>query len=259
MLFLMMRIAAAVFLDSLMKVAIFSDIHSNVQALDAVLADAKAQGVTEYLCLGDIVGYAANPSECIERVRNLNCPVLLGNHDKDACHDEEFYGYNDFARAGMMHSRANLSAEQKSWLAATGVKHHGGTYEAVHASFHNPEEFAYVLSDGDAELCFESSNATCLFLGHTHFPMYWTYDWGDICRLNSAESVTLNLGPRYLFNIGSVGQPRDENPQASYVIYEPMSQKVGYRRVPYDVEGAMNAIRAAGLPDFLADRLYMGK
>lgn len=241
-----------------MKVALISDIHSNLEALEAVLSDIRKLGIEEMVCLGDIVGYGADPAACLERIMALKCPVLKGNHDEAAAQSTPVEGYSEMAQAGMVYSRGQLNRDQKKWLETRPMKLklHGASM--VHSSLFEPEEWHYVMDGLSAELHFLNQKMQVCFHGHTHVPCIWEKTDEVSLRL-SPRAVTLERGPYYMINVGSVGQPRDKNNRACYAIWDPVEQNVLFRRISYDFEQTQKKIRRAGLPKRLATRLAEGQ
>ena len=242
--------------------AVFSDVHSNLEALNAVLAEMDATGVDQRVCLGDIVGYAANPAECLERVRALGCPIIQGNHDEAVASNSKLEGISETAKGGMEFARAQLTPGQREYLSdlpLTLLDLKEGR-QFVHASLDVPEEWWYVHRPEDALLHFQAQTQPICFCGHTHVPFVWHCD--DSGRITVAEGkgvITLPRHGKVLINAGSVGQPRDRCPDACYVIFDPVAHRAEFRRVPYDIEKAQSKILAAGLPRFAAQRLALGK
>lgn len=242
-----------------MRIALLSDIHGNFEALEAVLRDLRRQEVDEVICLGDVVGYGADPGPCLDLVREKKWTCLLGNHDEAAVSTVDLDGYSELARAGMAYARAQLTREQKKWLAARPrtLKAHGA--HLVHSSLHEPKEWHYIIDELAAELSFIAQKLPVCFHGHTHVSCIWERMEDSMTLETAPRSRTLNTSSRYLINTGSVGQPRDRNPRASYLIWSPAERRVTFRRVTYDIETAQEKIRAAGLPMGLAVRLAQGK
>jgi predicted phosphodiesterase len=241
------------------KFAVFSDVHGNLEALKAVLADITAEKVQEMICLGDIVGYGPNPAECLEMIRCLSCPVVLGNHD-EACIEPEMEGaLNEYARAGIVFARNQLSNAQKGWLRNRPLQLDFDDFTAVHASLSDEEPWQYVLSPADAQRHFMFQEKSLCFCGHSHRPAVWTLEGRRVHCLAPAGNVTLPLGGRTLVNVGSVGQPRNLRPEACYVIYNRAALSIGFRFVAYNVRETQWKILAAGLPRFLAQRLALGR
>lgn len=241
-----------------MRIAIFGDIHGNLEGLEAVLADASTQRCEEYLCTGDIVGYGASPVECLRRVRELNCPVVKGNHDEQAALDGEMLGFSPLAEAALRWTRDQLSDESRAWLGALPFVLPVGDFTLVHATLDFPERWGYVFNQIDAAASFSRQTTNLCFYGHTHAPRMYSEGVGGI-RTRPIDTFTIEPKMRHFFNVGSAGQPRDGDWRAAYVIYDTTAGTVELRRVPYDIGGAQAKIRGAGLPPRLADRLELGK
>lgn len=240
-----------------MRFAIFGDIHANLHALTAVMQDAAAQSVTHYVCMGDIVGYNANPHECLEIVRNLDCPTVKGNHDEQASISGNQEGFNELAEEAMQWTREHLTIEDKDWLRSLRLQRQVRDFTIVHATLDTPHKWGYVFNQLDAAASFSYQNTALCFIGHTHRPKVYVRD-GSV-RMVDLDMIALQPGKKYLINVGSVGQPRDGNPMAAYCIFDARSNEVELRRLDYDIAGAQEAIRAVGLPDRLADRLAEGR
>jgi diadenosine tetraphosphatase ApaH/serine/threonine PP2A family protein phosphatase len=240
-----------------MRFAVLSDIHSNLEALDAVLADARAQACTEFVCLGDLVGYNADPSECVRRVRELNCPVVKGNHDEQACVVSSTEDFNALAEQAIDWTRGQLSAEEKSWLSSLPLTQEVRDFTIVHASLDSPGHWRYVFNDLDALASFTYQRTRLCFFGHTHRPTAFADD-GQVHRLMTGR-IGLVRDCRYFLNPGSSGQPRDGDWRAAYSIYDMERNLVEQRRIRYDLATTQRKIRNAGLPTPLADRLAAGR
>lgn len=241
-------------------IAVFGDIHSNLEALTAVLADMEAQSVTQRVCLGDIVGYAASPAKCLAMVRSLNCPIVQGNHDEAAGAETPLTGMRDLAKAGIEFSRKKLAPEERTFLKELPRVEKVAGCLFVHASLHNPGEWGYITDAPDAAEHFEQQGVNVCFCGHTHQPRVWSRsDSERPVGRNGQGTITLDRHSRYLINVGSVGQPRDLNANACYVIYDADNNTVEFRRVKYDVTKARRKISRAKLPKFLGQRLALGR
>ena len=240
-----------------MKFAIFGDIHANLEALETVLRDAQEQGCANYVCLGDIVGYGANPVECLEKVREMGCPVVRGNHDEGAANGTNLEELNPLAQAALLWTREQLSAEQRQWLADLKLVRQVRDFTIVHATLDSPGSWGYVTNRFDAMASFSYQFTQVCFYGHTHVPRIFEKD--DSVRAARGTEVAIQRGVKYFVNVGSVGQPRDGDPRASYAIYDAQAQTIVIRRLEYDIDTASAKIRAAELPNLLADRLYLGK
>lgn len=240
-----------------MKFAIFGDIHANLEALQAVMADAQAQGCANYVCLGDIVGYAANPVECLEVVRAMNCPVVRGNHDEGAAADSALDELNPLAQRALLWTRDQLSDEQRQWLRDLKLVRQVRDFTVVHATLDSPGSWGYVTNRFDAMASFSYQFTQVCFYGHTHVPRIFEKD--DTVRGVRGEDAHLHRGVKYFINVGSVGQPRDGDWRSAYAIYDVQAQTVHIRRVEYDLPVTQGKILEAGLPSLLAERLSLGK
>jgi predicted phosphodiesterase len=241
------------------KFAIFSDVHGNLEALQAVLADITAERVGELICLGDIVGYGPNPAECLETIRGLSCSVVLGNHDEACIEPQAEERLNEYARAGIAFARRELSNAQKEWLRNRPLQLNFSDFTAVHSSLSDEEPWQYILSSMDARRHFLFQDKALCFCGHTHKPVFWTQEGREIRALAPVGNITFPLAARTLVNVGSVGQPRNLRPEACYVIYDRAAASVRFRFIPYNLKETQEKILAAGLPRFLAQRLALGR
>lgn len=239
-----------------MRYAIFGDIHANLEAFQAVLADATAQGVTHHVCLGDVVGYNADPAECLRIVQELECPVVKGNHDEQACEDGNLAYFNPLAAHAIQWTRDNLTLPQKDWLRNLKMFRLVRNFTIVHATLDSPGSWGYILTDLDASASFSYQHTQLCFFGHTHVPRAFVRD----TRVIEYEPthLTMEPGKKYFANPGSVGQPRDGDWRSSYIIYTPAEQTLEWRRLEYDIETAQRKIRQAELPERLALRLAEG-
>ena len=238
--------------------AILGDIHSNIDALEVVMEDCRAQGVTDFLCTGDVVGYNACPSECLEIVRNLGCPVVMGNHDHYVSSQQNLDDFNPAAAAVIEWTRNRLSDDEVKWLRELPFTKTAMGITLVHATMDDPQAFGYVFDHLQAEANFSHQVTPLCFHGHTHCPMIYEKQLSAVYRID-AQDFKLPIGRKYFINVGSVGQPRDGDPRAAYVLYNPVDRTVRFRRLEYDVEAAQERIRKAGLPGRLADRLAVGQ
>ena len=242
---------------SAMRFALFGDIHANLEALQAVLADARANGCTHFVCLGDVVGYNANPHECLDIVRGLECPVVKGNHDEMAASAESLEGFNPLAEQALTWTREHLTEDDKTYLNGLRLVRQVRDFTIVHATLDTPHKWGYVFNQLDASASFSYQHTSVCFFGHTHAPRLYIRD-GSVMSL-PLDKVKFEMGKRYFVNIGSVGQPRDGDWRAAYVIYHVDKNFIELRRLDYDLRAAQEKILAAGLPKRLADRLAIGK
>lgn len=240
-----------------MRLALFGDIHANLEALEAVLDDAKSQEVTDFVCLGDIVGYNADPSACLELVRSMNCPTVKGNHDEDASGTHSLENMNPVAAAALEWTRSQLTDEQRDWLLRLRMVRQVSDFTVVHSTLDQPSNWNYVTNRFDAMANFSYQFTQIGFHGHTHVPR--VYVKTDRVQEVAAEAVQIEDGSKYFINIGSVGQPRDGDWRACYVIYDTEHNLVVFRRIEYDIETTQGKILDAGLPEMLAERIAEGR
>jgi len=240
-----------------MRFAIFSDIHANWEALEAVLQDAEEHAATSYVCLGDVVGYNANPHECVARIQELECPIVKGNHDEQASLTESSRDFNELAEHAIEWTRANLTADDKNWLRDLRLERQVRDFTIVHATLDTPAQWGYVFNNLDAAASFTYQHTGVCFFGHTHVPMAFIRD--DGVRRIGFEQVHIETGRKYFINAGSTGQPRDGDWRAAYCIFDTERNVVELHRVKYDLDTAQQKIVKAGLPRLLAERLALGR
>ncbi len=239
-------------------IAVLSDIHGNLEALEAALADARAAGAAKIVCLGDVVGYGADPNRCVERVREAAEVVVLGNHDQAALDERSADNFNAVAREAILWTRGRLTRENLDFLSGVPIEVVGDGARYVHATPDDPLSWNYVLTVTEALDAFGAFDEPVCFIGHSHVPVRLVLREGELSVVGDAE-IELDAGDRALVNVGSVGQPRDGDWRASYALYDPGARRVTARRVEYDREAAAAKILAAGLPEILARRLALGR
>lgn len=265
------------------KIAIMSDIHSNTEALNTVLAKCLELGIEQYAVLGDIVGYNAEPVECINLIRSLNIiGRVRGNHDEYAGDVEKgIEGFNENAQRAVLWTAEQLSQEDKDYLMAAPYRVNLPKYSMtlVHATLDSPGNWGYIFDTHHALDNFNYQYTQVGFCGHSHYPVAFEKknvlfggknieeltEWREISLpesndFNVENSVSIDIKPdrKYLFNVGSIGQPRNHDPRSSFVIYDTDAGKVTRYCLPYDIAGAQEKIRKAGLPERLAVRLTSG-
>ena len=240
-----------------MKYAILGDIHSNLEALNAVLADAAEQKVTHYACVGDIVGYNANPVECLDMIRRLNCRAVRGNHDHYCSHQEDLNGFHPLAADAVDWTRLKLSDEQRDYLRNLSLVTQMDGFTLVHSTLDMPDMWGYVFDKLEAESNFNYQTTSVCFFGHTHVPL--AFEKADDIRGGLYTKIRILMGRKYFINVGSVGQPRDGDPRAAYAIYDIQNSEVELRRVAYDFRVTQRKILGAGLPGRAAARLAVGR
>ena len=236
------------------RTAIISDIHANATALDSVMSDANAQEVTNFVCLGDIVGYGPDPSECVSRMQELNCITIKGNHDEYVDDSYDLSSFNEEATEALLWTRSQLSTAQKEWLASLPYTRRLGRNSLVHASLDQPDKWHYLTNRLDASLLLKNQKSLITFCGHTHRPMIFEYAQESARKVEST-TIEINASSKYIINVGSVGQPRDGDQRSCYVIFDRIARTVEFRRVAYDIYITQNRIRNSSLPNSLAQRL----
>jgi len=244
-----------------MKYAILGDIHANLEALKAVIHDATQQQVDRYACTGDLVGYNADPHACLRLLRNKNPIVVQGNHDYYATHDLAMDLFASSARKSILWTRKHLSISDRKYLKSLPLLADTEHFTLVHSSLFDPSCWEYVSSILAVHNHFLNQFTPLCFIGHTHIPAAFL-NHETIQKISfSTDQPSFQLQPKvqYLINVGSVGQPRDKNPQAAYVIYDSSAQTICLRRVEYDLATTQKKIRSAGLPFQNALRLSTGK
>jgi diadenosine tetraphosphatase ApaH/serine/threonine PP2A family protein phosphatase len=245
-----------------MRIGILGDIHSNLEALTAVLDAMRNERIDEWVQVGDIVGYGPDPSECIDRVRELGCTVCLGNHDAAVLGLLDTTYFNNFARAAIEWTREHLRPADVEYLRSLPLVVKRDLYTVVHGTLHMPEQFGYVISPVEAHDSLALQETFLCFVGHSHVPAIYMQREGvygelDVVYQSEAEASVQGYG-RVLINAGSVGQPRDEDPRAAYAVVDTDSRIACIRRVSYDIPAVQQKIRRAGLPEMLANRLSLG-
>lgn len=249
-----------------MRLALLSDIHGNMHALDACLVHARAQQVQRFAFLGDMVGYGAHPAQVVQRIRLLTeegAIVLKGNHDEMAVTPPPVAKTLGDSTAAWTH--AQLSPEQRAWIDALPLTHHLGTVLLVHASLDAPEQWHYVYDERSATASLNAASALAevryIFGGHVHHQTLYYRGTSGLMKFAPQPGVPVPV-PRHrqwLSTVGSVGQPRDGNPHAMYALLDTERAQLTFHRVPYDHYAAGAAIRRAGLPEFFAQRLEDGR
>ncbi len=240
-------------------VAVFSDAHANLEALDAVLLDVREQGINLFICLGDVVGYGPDPVKCVEIIRDLGCPVILGNHDQAVGESEIEEKLNAYAAAGIEYTKKQLGAEDRDFLAHLPLNLSLGDAIFAHGSVNAKSPWDYVITREDLAGQFLATPARKIFLGHTHRPAIWRLDRKGLESLDCEGTCFFDPDARYAINVGSVGQPRNLRPEACYVIFKPAEECLEFRYVKYDFKLTQKKIKRAGLPKFLAQRLALGR
>ncbi len=241
-----------------MRYAIIGDIHSNLEALQAVIQVSREEGVRTIICTGDIVGYGANPNECIDLIQQEKIICVAGNHDWAVCGkiDEEYF--NRQAQEAVWWTQENLTKEHMEFLKNLELIYKNDDLVMVHGTLNQPQEFIYLNDPVKAMDTFYLMDKPICFVGHTHVPQI-------LVRANNRndffKGTEIDMQPnhQYIVNVGGTGQPRDSNPTAPYGIYDPDLKRVSLKRVTYDLVKAQKKIFDAGLPKMLGQRLAVGQ
>jgi diadenosine tetraphosphatase ApaH/serine/threonine PP2A family protein phosphatase len=238
-----------------MRIAVLSDIHSNLVALDAVLAHLGS--VDAIWQLGDVVGYGPDPDGVVARLAERGAVGVRGNHDAAAIGGSEIEWFNPDARAAIEWTRERISSTTRSWLSALPERLQEADYTLVHGSPREPL-WEYITSSAVARANLTFIQTRFGLHGHTHLPIAWAEEDGRIVSIAPGDGSTFQLGGRALINPGSVGQPRDGNPDASYMVIDSDADLATWHRVPYDIDAVQAAMRAVRLPSRLIERLSYG-
>ncbi len=242
-----------------MKVGIFSDVHSNLEALLAVLQFLEKSDCSQLVCCGDIVGYGPDPAACIETIRRCRARVVCGNHDAAAVGRKDIAEFSSAAAEAIVWTREALREADLIYLGNLPLTDRFDPFFIAHGSPGEPDQFEYVFSLRDAQEALEDCTDPVCLVGHTHRPLVVEIANGSPAAAVQAQRFPLRDGARYLVNPGSVGQPRDGDPRACCMIYDSAAAEMSLHRLPYDVTSVQEKIRAAGLPEFLAARLSSGR
>jgi len=242
-----------------LRLAVISDIHSNLEALTAVFEEIENRDIDKIVCLGDIVGYGPNPKECIELVKTKCDAIIIGNHDVACFNHSELYYFNRFAKQALEWTTDQLENNQLDFLKSLPDSSIYANSRLVHSNPHFPQSWDYVLSIDDAIFNFAAFEEKVCFIGHSHQPIIYIENQGQKYSFAENSEITFQPSCRYIINVGSVGQPRDHNPASAFGIMDTAAQHYELIRVAYDIEKTQAKMHAAGLPSFLAERLMAGK
>lgn len=242
-----------------MLYAIFSDMHSNLEAYQAFLEDAKKEGIEKYFCVGDIVGYGADPRQCIKLTKELDCPVVCGNHDWATAQKIEIDYFNGNARKAVLWTQERLDGLDINYLGNLKLVYQNDELTLVHGTLEHPEEFGYVLDEAEAARTLHLQETPLCFIGHSHAAGIFYEDKDGSIRYSLHPEMEIAQDRRYLVNVGSIGQPRDGDWRGSYCIFDKERKTLRIKRLEYDLKKAQEKILKAGLPSFLAMRLARGQ
>jgi diadenosine tetraphosphatase ApaH/serine/threonine PP2A family protein phosphatase len=242
-----------------MRIGIFSDTHANLEALGAVVKAYESEKIDRYVCIGDTVGYGANPNECCDIVRELAAFTILGNHDAAVAGRMDYSYYYDAARQALDLHRGVLTPENMEWLRSLPYSRRDGDVYFCHGSPVNLEEFEYIFAPEQAARCLPiwDDLGEITFIGHSHLCKAFALSRTEVFEV-VAPKFTVRPGHRYIVSVGSVGQPRDYDNRASYTIYDTEERTFEFKRVAYDIESAAKKIYAAELERNFGNRLFLG-
>jgi len=241
-----------------MRIALLSDIHGNLEALTAVLRDIETRSADQIASLGDVIGYGADPVPCLDLVRSTCEIKLMGNHESAVLGVQSTERYNSAARAATDWTRQSLSESDLEFISSFEMERAIPSSTLVHSSPNEPDAWHYIFSISDAEQALASMKTTLGFHGHSHIPAIVVECPSGPPRSRIGHSFVPDFDNRYLIDIGSVGQPRDNDPRACYVVFDDEEPEVEFHRVEYDIESAQSKMLAASLPEVLASRLATG-
>jgi diadenosine tetraphosphatase ApaH/serine/threonine PP2A family protein phosphatase len=242
-----------------MRYAIFSDTHANIEALSAVLEAYKSEDIGRYVCLGDTVGYGASPNECCDLIRGVAAFTILGNHDAAVAGRMDYSYYYDAARNALDRHAAELSEANMRWLKELPYEVRENATTFCHGSPLNLEEFEYIFSTEQAARCLEiwDDLSAVTFIGHSHLCKAFALTRDEVFEV-VAQKFDIREGHRYIVSVGSVGQPRDYDPRASYTVYDTEEHTFEFKRVSYDIDGAAQKIFDSDLERNFGNRLFLG-
>ncbi len=245
-----------------MKYFIFSDIHGNLEALQAVMVELDRE--SEYsectpICLGDIVGYGPNPRECIAEIRRRNIRAIAGNHDYAATGRMDISYFNPYAKDAVLWTKNILTPDDMDFLMKLELQLIFDEMTFVHATPCDSENWNYLFTLYDAQHNFECFGSQACFVGHSHYPAFIIQKETHDCWVHPHPVLSFRDGWKYIINVGSVGQPRDGNPQSSFAVYDRDTQTIELRRAKYDISLTQQKMRDARLPEYLIERLEMGR
>jgi diadenosine tetraphosphatase ApaH/serine/threonine PP2A family protein phosphatase len=239
-----------------MRLAIISDIHGNLEALGAVLHQCESLQVKRTVCLGDLVGYGPDPAGCVEAIQNVSQTVLIGNHDHAAVSLPEARHFNPIAKIAIRWTSEILQKDHLDYLRELPLIVEESDVLFVHSSPSRPETWPYLFSPVEGRRDLAYTDAKFCFVGHSHHAFICSNEGGDVV---GEGTVSISGSERYLTNVGSVGQPRDADPRASFAVWDQDAEELQLHRVAYDVSATQKKIRNLQLPELLAERLATGR
>lgn len=241
-----------------MQLGIISDIHGNLEALEAVMNALKKQDVEKTICLGDLVGYGPNPNECTEIILNETDWVVAGNHDRAVTGRFPAKFFNESAFEAIKWTQKVIKEQYIKQLDNLPLILHENQILLVHACVENPSGWLYITTLDAAMRNFMLMNTSICLIGHSHVPMAFVQDISGEIQVKNTQSLPIENQKRYIINVGSVGQPRDGNPKACYSVLDLKEQQYTLHRIPYNISKVQNKMRECNLPSYLIERLVEG-
>jgi len=242
-----------------MKYGFFSDVHANLEALKACIIDFRSEKLDKVFFLGDAVGYGPFPDECVKLINEVAAVKLMGNHDYAALGLMETDFFNQYAAESMGWTKNSISRKTVEIMANFELRYEIENVLLVHSSPKDPETWHYILDMDDAKESFDYFKHRMCLIGHTHRPFIVQLDGTGEAVLSRQSEETLSDDKRYLVNIGSVGQPRDGDPRSCYLIYDTQTSIIRHKRVAYNVKATQKDMARVGLPEYLIERLAVGR
>jgi diadenosine tetraphosphatase ApaH/serine/threonine PP2A family protein phosphatase len=240
------------------RIAVISDIHGNREALDTVLAAIDTLACEKIFCLGDVIGYGPDPGYCVDVIRQRCEVTLAGNHEYAVLGKINVDYFNPHARQATLWTRDHLTEDQLQTISSYPLTHVWDKCTFVHGTLDSPDLFDYIQTTYDAHLSLERLETKVCFIGHSHVPVAFLRT-DDVITFSTDSEIDLGPAMKAIVNVGSVGQPRDGNPNASFATFDLVSEIVELHRLPYDLAATQTKIVEAGLPAFLAERLAVGR
>lgn len=241
-----------------MKIGIFSDVHSNLEALEAVLNALEAEHVDRLICLGDVVGYGPDPNPCVDEVASSAGIVVAGNHDAAAVGAITTDDFNEYARLAVEWTQSVLSPDSERFLSRLPMMSVEEGAMWVHATPDRPEEWDYIFNAFDARRHFSAMKTDLCFVGHSHVPGAFVQDKEGSITVQHPNKLSIDENRKYIINVGSVGQPRDGDPRACYGVLDLDMNRFKLGKIAYPVETVQDKMRSKHLPAYLIERLAFG-
>jgi putative phosphoesterase len=241
-----------------MRYGIFSDVHSNLEAFEVALKFYEKERIDKFIFCGDIIGYGADPRQCLSLLKSLNPICVSGNHDWAAINKFNLNYFNPYARQALIWTKEELTASDLNYLGTFSLTHKEDNFICVHGSLDNPAQFNYIIYSYEARRSFSLLRRQIIFVGHSHRREAFCLENNKISYLNDAK-IKIKPKAKYIINDGSVGQPRDGDPRLSVCVYDSDEKVVIFKRLEYNIKKAADKILAKGLSDMLAIRLFQGK